>query len=166
MLLDSLKCMMAKLKKVYIIMYIQILSLITYELIRRQSVRLIEMHLCFVYFPLPSERSINDLIYFHAAVIEPTDNGDAEAEPIPKKVAARKPQTSKKRKQESSSEDEDDKDFDSDDSDAENGKTSGRGKGKSAAAKKGRGRGRGRPSSETTAAGGRGSGRRGRPKKS
>ncbi|XP_057793792.1 uncharacterized protein LOC131010333 isoform X2 [Salvia miltiorrhiza] len=111
------------------------------------------------------------------AVIEPTDNGADVVEKAPKKSSARKPQNSKKRKNESSSEDEeeDNSDYggDSDDSDAVNGeaqhgggRSSGRGKGRSASAKKGRGRGRGRPASETTSAGGRGSGRRGRPKKS
>ncbi|XP_042031626.1 protein RCC2 homolog isoform X1 [Salvia splendens] len=103
-----------------------------------------------------------------AEVIEPTDNGADVPEKAPKKSNAKKPQNLKKRKNESSSEDEKNSDYESDGNDALNGsrKSSGQGKGRSPSGKKGRGRGRGRPASEVSSAGGRGTGRRGRPKKS
>lgn len=112
--------------------------------------------------------SLDHALHFScSAVIEPTDNG-AEPEKAPKNSNAKKPQNLKKRKNESSSEDEENSDYESDDCYALNGsrKSLGRGKVRSASGKKGRGRGRGRPASEASSAGGRGTGRRGRPKKS
>ncbi|XP_051124036.1 uncharacterized protein LOC127246614 [Andrographis paniculata] len=104
----------------------------------------------------------------------------AKAEKNSKKAPAkRSPKSTKRKKVKSSSEDEQSSEYDedSDDSDemingeTEYGKSKGRGKsaGKSSAAKKGNGRGRGRPPSTpkslpTTQ--GKGSGKRGRPKKS
>ncbi|KAL8059195.1 hypothetical protein ABFS82_03G068500 [Erythranthe guttata] len=118
------------------------------------------------------------------AAVEVTEEPDDEtvAEKAPKKGPAKKSQTSNKRKNnsESSSEDENNSEYESENSDEISngqskqgrggGRSSGRGRGKSAApAKKGTGRGRGRPPSEpkaTKSSEGKGTGKRGRPRKS
>ncbi|KAG8377892.1 hypothetical protein BUALT_Bualt08G0080800 [Buddleja alternifolia] len=106
-------------------------------------------------------------------VSEVPDSSPAMAENPPKRGSVKKSQNSSKRKKAESSSESEDEENSEDDSDemlnghARGGKSSGRGRGKNTG-KRGSGRGRGRPPSETKSAqsGGKGSGKRGRPRKS
>ncbi|KAL3640954.1 hypothetical protein CASFOL_015922 [Castilleja foliolosa] len=108
-------------------------------------------------------------VYDGAEAIEAPDEKPAVAEKASKKAPVKKSQNAanKRKKGESSSDDEEINENESDDSDEI---PNGKGQGKNTApAKKGSGRGRGRPPSATKTsenAGGKGTGRRGRPRKS
>ncbi|KAL3840243.1 hypothetical protein ACJIZ3_024834 [Penstemon smallii] len=111
-------------------------------------------------------------------VIEEPGSGPGTVKKTTKKTPVKKSQNSKKRKNgddSSESEEEENSEPNSDDSDeeengqAERGKGRGKNNGTSASGKKGTGRGRGRPPSATKttqSAGGKGTGKRGRPRKS
>ncbi|GER57048.1 regulator of chromosome condensation family protein [Striga asiatica] len=115
-------------------------------------------------------------VYDGKAAAEVTQALDEKPAAAAKRTPTKKPQNANKRKKggESSSEDEANSEYESEESDemlngyGKGGKSTGKGRAQSTG-KKGSGRGRGRPPSgtkSTEASGGKGTGKRGRPKKS